>query len=818
MVSSCKEFKSHPFRKLKEHLESVSKHAVKILESQGVNDKLLLRAAELIGKTHDFAKYTRYFQQKIEERERRKYNPLLYSHAPLSALFGAWTVGREIGDDFLAWSAFAIIYNHHKSLDFSLLTLRDRLIDLVKRDNYLYVKKQLESIKDCISQIEEEMQRIGVYGVGEFVEELLKNPDNFVDWISSAYKRLESKIAEGYGDPFERLYRLLLLFSALIYADKSEASGIELLEKKMDISCDIVDKHRPVTACSDQLKWVREELFRRANLKIQELISRDDVPRVLTITAPTGAGKTATALSIGLKIREYVQSKYGFKPCLIYCLPYINIIEQTYEVASRILESEKVKVDESVVLKHHHLYPIQMLQNEYEDEPLELKLLLFDSWESEIIITTFVQFFETLLGTRNRMLLKFHKLFGSIIILDEVQTLPMELWLLIRKSLEALSKYSWIVIMSATIPSVLAPRNAVELVSNYQELYNVLNRVKYTLIDGVKDVNELANFVNGILDESNVKSVAVVVNTIKTSINVYNEFKKAIPGVIPITDHINGKDVPIIAYLSTNIIPRERLKRIERLRDLLKSGRKIILVCTQVIEAGVDLDFDVIIRDMAPLDSIVQAGGRCNRNGLKPNGKVYIVKLVDSNGKPTYIYPYGRLAVEEVTQPILTDGFEESKLLEKVEQYFEKVREVKVLEDSDRSRKYLEYISDLNLEGLSGLSIIEDAEGAPSKAKVSVFIELDDEATSVLEEFRELWNKRKSKEAMEEPFRFRAYLRRSRIRLEEFIVETWWADRVPSDTICSDVEIRHIKRSNLLEYYDPETGLRITDGLQASFW
>ncbi|MEM0506476.1 MAG: CRISPR-associated helicase Cas3' [Thermosphaera sp.] len=846
MVSSCKDFKfkSHPSKLLKDHLESVSRRAVEVLKSQGIKDQLLLRAAELIGKTHDFAKYTRYFQEKIMmkelekrddsspqavkmqgsehvDRPRKEFDLILYSHAPLSALFGAWIVKREVGDDFLTWSSFAIIHNHHGSLTYNLTTLHDRLIDLIKGDSSRYMKKQLESIKHCISQIEEEMRQIGVYGVGDFVTELLIDQENYLALMKDAYNRLELEVAYSNGNPFERLYRILLLFSALIYADKSEASGIKLLNERTDMPCDIVDKYRPVTACSNQLRWVREEVFRRANRKLQELIDADNVPRVLTITAPTGAGKTATALSTGLKIREYVQSRYGFKPRLIYCLPYINIIEQTYEVASRILESAGIKVNENFILKHHHLYPTQIsdrdekkYENWDEDEPLESKLLLFDSWESEIIVTTFVQFFETLLGTKNRVLLKFHKLFGSVIILDEVQTLPMEFWLLIRKALETLSRYSWIVIMSATIPSVLAPRNAVELVSNHQELYNELNRVQYTFIDDVMDMKKLADFVKKILDGNNIKSIAAIVNTIQASIDLYNELKTTIPSATPLTGDIDRINAPIIAYLSTNIVPRERLKRIERIRDLLKSERKVILVCTQVIEAGVDLDFDIVIRDIAPLDSIVQAGGRCNRNGLKPSGTVYIVKLVDLKGKPTYVPVYGKLAVEEVTRPILTGGFEEAKLLEKVERYFEKINEVKVLEDSDRSREYLSYISDLNLERLSRFNIIEEAS---SKAKVSVFIELDDVAARVLKEFKELWNKRKSKEAMEDPFRFRAHLRRSRIRLEEFIVETW-TDRVPRDTICSDVEIRYVRQSELSEYYDPETGVKITNGLQASFW
>jgi CRISPR-associated endonuclease/helicase Cas3 len=796
MASLCEGFFSHPGIKLYEHLSFVGTKAQNVIKQQGIEDPLLLKCAEIIGKTHDFGKYTKYFQNKLKGKEKIK-ESLTY-HAPLSALFGSWLVSKETDNGLLTLASLIAILHHHGSL--TMESIDDVISWIEEFSRSEEAKKQVRSIQECLKQIEFELSLIGIIGLGEFIRDFNSEFLTLRKKIRQLREELKSM------DSFEVLYKILLLFSVLIYADKSHAGGIEP-KRRIELNRNLIDVHKPRTACSDAILWTREQVYCRAVGRVEQLLNSEEIPHVMTITAPTGSGKTATALAVALRIRDYVKRKKGYTPRIIYCLPYINIIEQVHEVISNVLKSGGVADGNELILKHHHLYPAKLNLKDYETNDgreVDKQLMVFDSWDSEIVVTTFVQLFETLLGIRNRMLLKFHKLMGSVIILDEVQTLPMELWVLFRDALKSLSRHSWLILMSATSPSLLCPDNAVELIENYEELYDRLERVAYHYCDRELTIDSAAKFVLEILNGKNVRSVAIVVNTIKASIDLYNAVKGLDMKAVAVIDEtcLNSTAGIFLAYLSTNIIPREREKRIKLLERLLFEGKKVLLVCTQVIEAGVDLDFDVIIRDVAPLDCIVQAGGRCNRNGLKSRGDVYIVKLVDANGRPTYPNIYGKLAIEYVTLPLLKD-FKESELLQLIRKYFDKVNEVKGLEKSDSSKKFYEYVSDLHLVGLSELKLVGKEE-----PKVSVFVEIDGNASDALANFRRLLDLKKQNE-LQDSYKVRAEMRIVRTKLEEFIVETYREDIVPLETIYEGVEVKYLDRSKVQSCYDTETGLII---------
>jgi len=815
MASSCDSFYSHPGKPLVEHLDAVGRRARAILEAQGISNGELLKTAELVGKLHDFGKYTIYFQRYIKssdsDNKRLSINDELRHHSPLSALFCAWLVNRKLSRPLLTLASLASVKHHHGSLYIPPMNdLRKWVKDFL---NGNVVRKQLKSLEECLPQIENELMSIGVNGLDEFLTEC--KAEKPLKEVLDVLKKLEEEIDDNVDDAFERMYVVQLIFSALIAADKSEAGHILKLAKDMSdrprIPYNFIDSHRPKSSCSPSLQYVREQVHKRAHQTLNALIRNNKIPRIMKITAPTGAGKTATALSIALKLREYIEKTEEITPRIIYCLPYINIIEQTHDVISKSLEKEGLEPEPSILLKHHHL---SLVTDDADDEkPVEDRLLAVDSWDSEIIVTTFVQLFETLLGIRNRMLLKFHKLFGSIIILDEVQTLRMELWKLVRDALRSLSKHSWIILMSATSPDMLTPEGSVELVQGYEELYDVLDRVTYIYRNEDMTPEELAHFATDLWVNSNPSSMAVILNTIPSSIHVYHEIKKALKEeVIPLTNEVDEKDLhdmdeAVIGYLSTNIIPRERLRRIKIMKKLLEEGRRVILVCTQVIEAGVDLDFDVLIRDLAPLDSIIQSGGRCNRHGLKEKGQVYIIKVV-ADGKPTYREVYGRLSVEEATLPVLKTEIDESKILETIKEYFDKVKIIKSLEYSEESIKTLEHIKNLWLIELSNFSLIE------KRPQISIFIEIDNEAKEELEKFKSIL----ALYRIEKTFNNRTLLRLHRTQLENYIVETWYKKGVPSQTIAPNLDIRYVGKDEVPTYYDLETGLKVIDSVQTHFW
>jgi CRISPR-associated endonuclease/helicase Cas3 len=769
----------------------------------GVKDEIILQAAELIGKSHDFGKYTKYFQEYIRDELKAKkgwrHNSELYSHAPLSAAYAAWAAKRLFDDPFIVAASMLCVHRHHRNLQVRFSELSRILEDILKNPNY---GKQIDSLSACADSISAELESLGLPDLHDFLVAFKNGMQDVLEALTQASFRNYT---------IDDLYKLLLLFSALIDSDKKEAAGLDV-SVRTDIPADVVDRYvcEKFGHVGGQMAELRRELYEEVMKVLDEKLRGHEIPRIMTITAPTGSGKTLLALSVALKTREKIFRDTGHRARIIYVLPYINIIEQTYDVFSNVLGTGGTSPPIHVLLKHHHLY----YPKDDEDEgSLEEKLMLVESWESEIVVTTLVQFLETLIGTRNNMLKKFHKLYGSIIILDEVQAIPIEYWKLVREVVQALSKYSYIIFMSATMPMML--KEGEELVQNYEKYFARLNRLTYSYEQEEKTIEEAADF---ILRKWNFEgSLLAVVNKISTSIELYNAIKNRLgTKCIPlIGDGAQPQgDVPVIAYLSTNIIPRDRLHRIRLLKALLEDKKPVICVSTQVVEAGVDLDFDKVVRDVAPLDSIIQAGGRCNRNWTRGCGEVYIIKLVDETGNPDSIRIYGRLTINYVTEPLLRKWkmWGEDKVLELIQEYYELATERSGAEHSDESKKFLDAIRDLDLEQLGKFRLIRE------EPKAAVFVEIDQVAKDLLEEFRRLWEVRDQSADHEEGYRRRALLRAYRARLEDYIVETWDVDTLPEERIADGIDIRYVPYERVSEYYDRETGLRRAGGVQACFW
>src|SRR5690606_1011918 len=181
--------------------------------------------------------------------------------------------------------------------------------------------------------------------------------------------------------------------------------------------------------------------------------------KLFTLSAPTGIGKTLTALEFALKLRSRIKQVTGYRPQIIYALPFINIIEQAVQ------EYEKV-IKDGRILAHYQLADIFSLEDQNTPgEDIERNYhqqqMTWDTWQADIIITTFVQFFETLIGNRNRLIKNFNHFAGSINVLDEVQTLSIEKLPLIGAMLNYLAKYldARIIIMTATQPKIFELMN-----------------------------------------------------------------------------------------------------------------------------------------------------------------------------------------------------------------------------------------------------------------------------------------------------------------------------------------------------------------------
>lgn len=311
---------------------------------------------------------------------------------------------------------------------------------------------------------------------------------------------------------------------------------------------------------------------------------------IFSLTVPTGGGKTLSSMAFAM--RHAV--KYGLKR-IIYVIPFTSIIEQNASVFRSMLGEDQV-------LEHHCNY-----ESESEDSRSRLAT---ENWDAPIIVTTNVQFFESLFANRSSRCRKLHNISKSVIILDEVQTLPSQFLLPCLETLrelEATYKAS-IVLCSATQPAIqkrsdfpIGLEGVTEIIDNPQELACSLRRTDVKVLSNIQDSALAARLTKN-------RQVLCIVNTRKHARRLYEAMEGA-----------EGR-----FHLSALMCPAHRSEQLIEIHRRLKEGHPCRVISTQLIEAGVDIDFPVVYRALAGIDSIAQAAGRCNREGTHEKGKVFV--------------------------------------------------------------------------------------------------------------------------------------------------------------------------------------------------
>jgi len=356
------------------------------------------------------------------------------------------------------------------------------------------------------------------------------------------------------------------------------------------------------------------------------------------LTVPTGGGKTLASLRFAM----HHASRHKMDR-IIYVVPYTSIIDQNARVA-RSLFAFLEEGGRQVVLEHHsNLTP--------EHDTGESKLLA-ENWDAPIIFTTAVQFLETLFAAGTRGVRRLHQLANAVIVFDEIQTIPIRTVHLFNNAVNFLVSQcgATVVFCTATQPlldRVAATKGAARLSSDSQMMGDVaglfrdLQRV--TIEDGCKDegwtTDEVMEATLHRLAESG--SVLVIVNKKAQARELFQQ--------------LHGK-VEHLYHLSTSMCPAHRAKVLDSIKAGLDSNDPVPVICvsTQLIEAGVDVDFGAVIRYLAGLDSIAQAAGRCNRNGRRQTGRVLLVNIADEGLDSL---PEIRLA-QEVTRRVLRESKE----------------------------------------------------------------------------------------------------------------------------------------------------------------
>ena len=337
----------------------------------------------------------------------------------------------------------------------------------------------------------------------------------------------------------------------------------------------------------------------RGKVRQDCLAAAGQTPGLFSLTVPTGGGKTLSSLAFALRHARQHRLRR-----VIYVIPFTSIIEQTAEVFRTAMRSLEGQLQDPVIEHHTNLDAGQ--------ETVASRLAA-ENWDAPLVVTTSVQFYESLFAARTSRCRKLHNLAKAVIILDEVQTLPVDV---LKPCLQAVRELAanygaTVVLCTATQPAIkrrhdfpIGLADVREIVRDHAGLYERLKRVK---VENLGEVNDISLGQRLVQD----KQVLCVVNTRRHALHLFRAI---------------GADQAGHFHLSALMCPEHRSQMLARIRAELSAGRVCRVVSTQLVEAGVDLDFPVVYRSLAGLDSIAQAAGRCNRNGRSKLGRTLVFR------------------------------------------------------------------------------------------------------------------------------------------------------------------------------------------------
>jgi CRISPR-associated endonuclease/helicase Cas3 len=515
-----------------------------------------------LGLLHDIGKLDNRFQQKLLNQD----DSIMVDHK---------FCGSVLAAKYFQPLAYVIACHHGGLRDFSDFKLDFR------------EKQECPHIAECLKTAETILNRKGVFLFGENGAKDMEIPDSV--------QRFEKKV--------DLEFYLRMLFSCLVDADFLDTErhfNPELAEQR-EVTTNIaslieqfLEFHSAIPKTPSAVNDIRRQVYEYC----LDAAGKDQ--GFYRLMVPTGGGKTLSSLAFALRHADTHHLKR-----IIYAIPYTSIIDQIASEFKRIF-------DDTDVLEHHSAFAIE------ESEEFEVKSekwrLAAENWDFPLVVTTTVQLFESIFSNKIAKLRKLHNLSRSVIILDEVQNLPVRLLNPILDVLQQLVKYyqTSIVLCTATQPAFeenLYLKGIKEPVKNIvkspETIYTKLKRVKYEFpaLAEKWTWNKVANQ----LREST--QAMAVVNTKRDAIVLFEKLA----------------DLEYVYHLSTLLCGAHRRDVLDRIRELLNGNAPCILIATQVVEAGVDIDFPMVMRAIGPLDNIVQAAGRCNREGkMEAPGRVIV--------------------------------------------------------------------------------------------------------------------------------------------------------------------------------------------------
>lgn len=471
----------------------------------------------------------------------------------------------------------------------------------------------------------------------EYLDELFEKAMKEVSSIIEKAKKSDIKTYFMAGVLERMLLSVLIdadrLDTAIFSGDRSKEEFLERNKKELcnkEINDELQKNMQKYVSDLENKKVENEEI---ANVRKQISKECEQFAKhpsgIYRLPVPTGGGKTISSFRYALNHAK----EYG-KKRIFYIAPYVSILDQNAEVLKQALGKEEfILVHHSnVITKMEDMGGQKEERKELEDE--ETYRHLTENWEHPIVITTFVQFLNTLFSDSTQSIRRFHNLANSIIIIDEIQTLPIRMTALFNQMMNILHEIfgTTIVLCSATQPKLEQEKlefpihytEPKDMISNVPMLYEKLKRVKVEIKKKKLDRMKIAEFLMELIEER--QNLLCILNTKTSARKVYENLQSFVE------QWNQGKPTEeqiTLFHLSTNMCVQNRLDKLDEMKVLLdrktRKG-KVICISTALIEAGVDISFECVVRGRAGLDSIAQAAGRCNRNGEAIEGTVYIIK------------------------------------------------------------------------------------------------------------------------------------------------------------------------------------------------
>ena len=511
------------------------------------------------------------------------------------------------------------------------------------------------------------------------------------------------------GEPYDLQMAIRMLFSALVDADRLDTERFmtpDLSAERLRIRgnyASLSTLRERLRAKTESFSSAPDTPVNRARASFLESCrdhGAESDPGIYTLSLPTGAGKTISSMAWALEmaIRNHHDR-------IIYVIPYTSIITQTAMVFREIFGEENI-------LEHHSEVVVeQQTEDDKSDEQMSRLKFLTENWDAPIILTTNVQFFESLFVSKPAKCRKVHSIANSVIVMDEVQALPEGFLSPILSAIDTLSEafHCSILCCSATQPVYDEDLNSPDDGSDYYtpldtkgdlvpreaKYFVPFDRVDYHLEPQTVTSQELADRLAA------EHSVLCVVNSRKDAGQVYRALRD-LPKV----------KADEVIHLSRSMCSAHLRKAIETIKERMRDGEPTKVISTQLIEAGVDLDFPCVWRAHSGLGSIIQAGGRCNREGkMERRGQVFVFSLADGSR------PFGNIA----------RGCNATKmLLHKLSNKITDPTDPEVI--AKYYRLYFKDIPDFDTEGIEK-DLTEDPEDINFESAAERFKLIDDEGT-----------------------------------------------------------------------------------------